>query len=110
MNKRKRNMGKYAVYCGTLLLIAALNMAAWNSTDFSDWYIAHIFPLWVNTYGRITGLVPFSVGEWMLGAGTVLIVMAIVLGLVWAGIGISMGFRAVFGRDVMKEKIGRAHV
>ena len=104
MNKRKRNMGKYVVYCGTLLLIAALNMAAWNSTDFSDWYIAHIFPLWVNTYGRITGLVPFSVGEWMLGAGTVLIVMAIVLGLVWAGIGISMGFRAVFGRDVMEEK------
>ena len=92
------------MYGGILLLIAALNMAAWNSTDFSDWYIAHIFPVWVSSYGRITGGVPFSVGEWMLAVGVVLIVVALLLGLVWAGIGISAGMRAVFGKHVIEEK------
>ena len=33
---------------------------------FSDFYVDNIFPLWVETYGRITGEFPFSVGEWML--------------------------------------------
>ena len=35
-------------------------------STFADWYVTHVFPLWPATYGRLTSLVPFSVGEWML--------------------------------------------
>lgn len=57
-----------------------LNALAWSSTAFCDWYIRYIFPIWVNTYGRLTGLFPFSVGEWMIVAGVTLV--AVALGLV----------------------------
>lgn len=60
-----------------------LNIAAWNSAAFCDWYIAHIFPLWVNTYGRLTGIFPFSVGEWLILAGLALVALAVVLLLFW---------------------------
>lgn len=52
---------------GILILFSAgLNMAGRIWKGFSDFYVDNIFPLWVETYGRITGLFPFSVGEWML--------------------------------------------
>ena len=38
------------VFMGIAVITVFLNILAWNSTAFSDWYIAHIFPLWVNTY------------------------------------------------------------
>lgn len=73
------------------LLVMLLNAAAWNSRAFSDWYIANIFPVWVNLYGRVTGLFPFSVGEWMLGAGAALVVSALFLGILSAVAGTVQG-------------------
>ena len=66
-------------------LTVLLNLLAWGSTAFCDAYIAKIFPIWVNTYGRLTGLVPWSVGEWLLIAGILLAAGAVVSGLasVW---------------------------
>jgi len=72
------------LYVGVALFTVALNILAWNSTAFCDWYIANIFPIWLNTYGRITGLFPFSVGEWLLAAGVILVVLAVVFAVVWA--------------------------
>lgn len=72
------------IYAGIGLLTILLNVAAWNSRGVSDWYIANIFPVWVNLYGRVTGLFPFSVGEWMLGAGVVMVIFALLLGLACA--------------------------
>ena len=72
---------KLIIFVSIGLLIILLNAAAWNSRVFSDWYIANIFPIWVNLYGRVTGIFPFSVGEWMLGAGVVLVAFALLLGL-----------------------------
>ena len=71
------------VYLGILIIITILNVIAWNSTAFCDAYIAYIFPIWVNTYGRLTGLAPFSVGEIMLGLGVLLVVLAAVLWIPW---------------------------
>ena len=78
------------VFWGGAGLVALLNIAAWNSTAFADWYIANIFPIWVGTYGRFTGLFPFSVGEWLIAAGLVLTGMAAVLVILWTvwGLGI----------------------
>lgn len=81
-------------------IIILLNVAAWKSTRFCDWYIAHIFPIWVNTWGRITGLFPFSVGEWMIAAGLVVVAVALILGFVriMTGMVCAVRHRAVSGR------------
>jgi len=83
---------------GIAVLVVALNVAAWNSTAFSDWYIANIFPLWVNTYGRLIGVFPISVGEWLIAAGLALAGLAVVLGLVWAVAGILSALLIVWGK------------
>ena len=73
---KKRGVWIYlAILLGTILL----NVAAWNSRAFSDWYMMNILPLWVNSYGWFTGLFPFSVGEFMLIAGAVLVIVAVLL-------------------------------
>ena len=64
-------------------VVILLNVAAWNSAPFCDWYIAYIFPIWVNTYGRLTGLFPFSVGEWLILAGLLLVAIAVLLPILW---------------------------
>lgn len=63
-------------------VIILLNIIAWNSTAFCDAYLTYVFPIWVNTYGRMTGLFPFSVGEIMLVIGVVLLLFTIVLSVV----------------------------
>lgn len=77
---------EWIAYMSIAIAAVLLNAAAWNSTGFCDAYIAYIFPVWVNTYGRLTGLFPFSVGEWLLVTGVVLEAAAVVLGVVWMGI------------------------
>lgn len=46
--------------------VIIINIASWMSVEFSDWYIKNIFPIWLNTYARLTSKVPVSVGEIML--------------------------------------------
>ncbi|MDD3369369.1 MAG: DUF3810 domain-containing protein [Lachnospiraceae bacterium] len=63
---------KKRIFTGILTVVAVLNLLAWNSTEFCDFYKDHVFVLWVNTYSRFTDIFPFSVGEWMLGLGVLL--------------------------------------
>lgn len=76
---------RITLYIGIAILTALLNILAWSSTAFCDAYVAYVFPLWTNTYGRLMGLFPFSVGEWMLVLGILLAaftaVFAVLLGL-----------------------------
>ena len=59
----------------TLILLAALmQLAAMLSPALADAYAARIFPLWPATCGRLTSLVPFSLGEFMLIAALLLII------------------------------------
>lgn len=80
MNKLKKPL---VIYIGIGAVVILLNVVAWNSTAFCDAYIENVFPIWVNTYGRLTGLAPFSVGEVMLALGVVLVVLAAVLWVPW---------------------------
>ncbi len=98
MDRRKRIRRDRLIYLGIAVLAVLLNMAAWNSAAFSDWYIAHVFPVWVGTYGRLTGLFPFSVGEWMIVAGLVALGLAALFGIGWAGIGGISAVRHLLGR------------
>ncbi len=67
---------------GIILAIALmLNIIAWKSPAFCDFYVKNIYPLWVNTYGRFMGIFPFSVGEMMFAAGVLLTVVAFILAL-----------------------------
>lgn len=66
----------YFIIAGMAVL---LNIIAWSSETFCDWYIRFVFPVWVNTYGRLTGLFPFSVGEWLIVAGVFLVIAAVIL-------------------------------
>jgi len=63
--KSKAKMHKITYAAGALGVIM-INIASWKSVLFSDWYIRNIFPVWLNTYARLTSKVPFSVGEIML--------------------------------------------
>ncbi len=105
MGKGKLFRKSRIVYLGIAALVVILNIVAWNSTLFADWYIAHIFPVWVNVYGRVTGLFPFSVGEWMLVAGVILVAFAGALGVIWAVIGAVAGVGGIY-RDARRRKAG----
>lgn len=74
--KSKENMHKI-VFAADVLGIMMINMASWQSVRFSDWYIRNIFPVWLNTYARLTSKVPFSVGEIMLIVAVVLTLFGI---------------------------------
>ena len=79
--KKHLNKG-ILLYLAIGAVVILLNIIAWRSTAFCDAYIAKIFPIWVNTYGRITGMFPFSVGEIMLGLAVVLTALSLCL---WIG-------------------------
>lgn len=60
-------------------VITLINIVAWLSSGFCNFYADHIFPIWVGSFGRISGLFPFSVGEWMLYLGAVLVLLSALL-------------------------------
>lgn len=81
MEKTEKHKRRYLyIYIAILAGVILLNITAWLSTPFCDFYISKIFPIWVNTYGRFTALFSFSVGELMLVAA-VLLVVAVLLSL-----------------------------
>ncbi len=63
-------------------LAVVLNLLAWNSRSFCDFYVMHIFPLILGTYGRITSLFQISVGEMMIAILILLLATAIIFGFV----------------------------
>lgn len=73
---RKRSVYVYLTILAGILL---LNVMAWSSHAFADWYVMNILPIWVESYGRFMGFFPFSVGEGMLVAGLILLIGAILL-------------------------------
>ena len=77
--KRHRALKIYGIWA---LLVVLVNLAAGVIPGLGDWYIRQVFPIWVNTYGRLMDIFSFSVGEWMLAAGVVVLGGALALGLV----------------------------
>ncbi len=76
-----RRHPKICIYFGVVLLLGLINLIAWNSTAFCDAYITYVFPIWLNTYGRLMGLFPFSVGEILIGVAMVLVAAAVIFGV-----------------------------
>lgn len=76
------------IYASIAVFIVLLNVIAWSSTSFCDAYIRYIFPVWVNTYGRLTGVFPFSVGEILLVAGVLCVLIFILCILICLLLGV----------------------
>lgn len=79
MQKIKNWKTRTKIYFIIAGMVVLLNIIAWSSKAFCDWYIRFVFPVWVNTYGRLTGVFPFSVGEWLIVAGVFLVIAAVIL-------------------------------
>ena len=62
----RRKKSSKIIYVIGMLGVIMLNYLAWRSREFCDWYIDHIFPVWLNTYARLTSALSISVGEIML--------------------------------------------
>lgn len=74
--KKQRRISRYWLFIIIFsIVILLLNlMAQWQT--FCDFYANHIFWIWTETYGRLTGLFPISVGEILLVLAAVIIFMA----------------------------------
>ena len=76
----KRSL-KYFLLSATVLAIV-INVLAWKSTAFCDFYVSQIFPVWLNTYGKWTSGFPFSIGELMIVLAVVSLFLFVILGLI----------------------------
>ena len=78
-----KKVKKWKIRIPAALVLAAvvLNIWARASRSFSLFYVNNIFPFWVETYGRVTGLFPFSVGEWMLYLAVCLLIVLVLAGM-----------------------------
>ena len=82
MKKILRRLGEHKQLTALILLLlicAVLNILAWTVSGFSDWYAEHIFPVWVNTYGRLTSLIPISVGEVLIIFGVIILLFTVLI-------------------------------
>lgn len=90
------------------LMSAALLVLAAKSSAFAEWYSEYIYPLAVNSIGRISGLFPFSVSEigiYILLAVFIVTMVRMVIKTVGSGTGReNTADRAVTdGRDAQKK-------
>ena len=82
-NGKKKHLSWQVIACVCLVAVSVvLNVIAWKSTAFCDWYTAHVFPIWENTYGRLTSLLPFSFGELLIAVAAFGIPLSLVAMLV----------------------------
>lgn len=78
--KKRKPIWKY-VPAALVAVSLLLNLGAREVPGFADWYVQRIFPVFVESYGRFTGAVPFSVGEWMLYLGAFLTLVLVMGGI-----------------------------
>lgn len=70
-------MKKYYFTLLVICLLSILNLVfAWTIPGYSDWYVDKIFPLFTESYGRLTGMLSFSIGEILLYGAVVYITMS----------------------------------
>lgn len=82
-DKKHKRRQLWALIISTAFFLL-LNGLAQISVSFCDFYQRRVFPLWGQTYGRLTSLLPFSFGELLIALGVFgipisLIVMIVLL-------------------------------
>jgi len=74
---------KFWLPAAFILCAVILNITGRACRPFTDFYVTYIFPIWGAAYGKVTGLVPFSVGEWMLYLAVVMLFVLVLGGAVY---------------------------
>lgn len=93
-------MSKVRLPLGLIVFAVVLNIIARMSPSCAEFYVNYIFPIWVETYGRITGVFPFSVGELMLYLAVVLVAVWVLWGI---GVGVWYGMRKLHNSILCKH-------
>lgn len=62
-----------------IIICTALNYISFKSHRFCDLYQKYVFPLWGQTYGRLTSLIPFSFGELLIAIAVFGLPLALIL-------------------------------
>ncbi len=62
-----------------LVLSACELLLSWRVNGFSDAYVEKVFPIFLNTYGRISALFPFSIGEMLIYTAVIYTVFTVVI-------------------------------
>ncbi|MBQ4522356.1 MAG: DUF3810 domain-containing protein [Lachnospiraceae bacterium] len=75
----RKHKGYWMVFLILLGISLVLNMLARTIPGFADGYIKYVYPIFVNTLGRMNSLVPFSVGEILIVMGILLVIAAVIL-------------------------------
>ena len=74
----KRRQLSLWIMGGIWVLMILCNVLARLCRPAVDWYILHVFPLISGFWCRISGVFPFSVGEWMIVGAVALVVLAVI--------------------------------
>ena len=61
-----------------LLLSVLLNLFSWIIPGFAENYVLYVFPLWTNLLGHFSSLFPFSIGEFMIIAGIIWLIVFVI--------------------------------
>jgi hypothetical protein len=87
---------KHKPYWITVIVVAVLlvilNLLTLSS-QVCDFYVDNIFKLWVNTYGRFSGMFSFSLGERLIVVGILLVLAALVSALLLIFLRKKAGYR-----------------
>lgn len=95
---RSRTKRSRLVYISIWGIMLMLHVIAWSSKWFCDWYLTYIYGIWVDTYGRAMGRIPFCVGEILIG-----------LGIGFGAVGILLGMGWLFGKAKERHRKARSH-
>lgn len=73
-----------SIYWTFIILFSVFTLISFllsRSTPFCDFYTDHLFSVGLQTYGRLTGLFPFSVGEILIVLALLLVLLQIIFPL-----------------------------
>lgn len=92
----KNNKRKLTPYWKSIIILSGViiicNILA-RIRAVCDFYVDNIFFVWSNTYGRITGIFPFSVGGVLIMAAVLIVIAALVLGILLIFLHRKTGFK-----------------
>lgn len=65
---RKDRHFRQRIICAVILLVLSAFFMILSALipDFAEWYSEHVYPVWVSTLGRFSGLFPFSLSELLI--------------------------------------------
>lgn len=82
-NKRNQWIFRKIFISLTLLIISFLLLfIAKQNRSFAEWYSISIYPIWVNIWGRLTTILPFSISEILLYIVSFLFLLSLIICLV----------------------------